>query len=450
MSLSDQQPADTGQSQITTTRLGRAASIVGTGAKVGLNYLKYYGQRSITGRESRDDLHRANAEDVYKTFSRLKGGPLKVAQMLSIDQNLLPPAYAAEFSKAQYSAPPLSYPLVARTFRREFGKEPTAMFDTFTREAANGASIGQVHKATLGGQTFAVKVQYPGVAQSLSSDLAMVKPLALQVLGLRERDVALYFKEMEERLLEETDYALELKRSMSLSQASSQIPHVRFPRYYPEFSSSRILTMDWIDGMPLDQFALSNPAPELRNQIGQALWDFYHHQIHSLKLFHADPHPGNFLVKDGDLWVIDFGCTKQLDEEFYRKNFTLLRPELLSDGPALEAALEDLGILLAEDDRSTRELFLGIFIPTMKILAQPFRTETFDFGEEGFMRAIYELSQSNSQSEVLRNMSGTRGSAHSLYVNRTYLGLYSLLARLLADIRPILPDWISASAALAS
>ena len=437
-----QTPEEKGQSHIPTTRISRAATIVGAGARVGLNYLKYYGQRSITGERGRDELDRANAGDVYRTLSRLKGGPLKVAQMLSMDQNLLPQAYAAEFSKAQYSAPPLSYPLVAKTFRREFGKDPTEIFDTFTREAVNGASIGQVHKATLGRQTFAVKVQYPGVAQSLKSDLAVAKPLALQLLGLRDSDVSIFFREVEERLLEETDYKLELERSIALSQACAGIPDLRFPRYYSEFSSQRILTMDWIEGITLDKFAASDSSKNLKNRMGQALWNFYDYQIHGLKLFHADPHPGNFLVREGELWAIDFGCTKKLDDEFYRKNFTLLSSDLLENIPALESALEELGILLREDDSAAREKFLGIFISTMEVLALPFRRETFDFGNPSFMKAVYELGQSNSQNEVLRNMRGRRGSAHSLYVNRTYLGLYSLLSNLRADICTPLPNWI--------
>ena len=190
------------------------AAFAGTGTRVGINYLKHYGQRSIGRAADENDLHERNAEAVYKTFSELKGGPLKVAQMLSMDDNLLPAAYAGQFSKAQYSAPPLSYPLVVRTFRREMGLGPLEVFDTFSETALHGASIGQVHKASKDGSDYAVKVQYPGVAESLRSDLRIIKPVALQLIGVRERDVEGYFREVEARLLEETDYTLELRRSM--------------------------------------------------------------------------------------------------------------------------------------------------------------------------------------------------------------------------------------------
>lgn len=439
--MSEPQP-DSGQSRIRTGRLERSASLVGTGARVGINYLKHYGKSTIHGKQDSDELHRENATIVYKTFSDLKGGPLKMAQMLSIDQNLLPGPYATEFAQAQYSAPPLSYPLVARTFRREFGKEPTELFDTFGRTAAHGASIGQVHQASRNGHDYAVKIQYPGVAKSLRSDLAVVKPIALQIMDVREADVAEYFKEVEERLLEETDYTLELSRSEELSRQCARIPHLRFPRYYPEFSSPRILTMDWIDGQTLDVFADSEAGQEARDRIGQALWDFYDYQIHDLRLFHADPHPGNFIVRGEDLVAIDFGCTKQLEDTFYYKNFRFLDPYLLEDHQRLEAALYDLNVLLPGDSREDCQAFMDLCIPTLDILARPFRFERFDFGNREFMQAIYDTGERNRNSPTLKRLKGARGSRHSVYVNRAYFGLYALLARLRARVNIRLPEWL--------
>lgn len=422
------------QDSIQSSSFGRTAALMGAGAKVSLNYLKHYGQKALTGQADRDSLDRDNASDIYKTFSELKGGPLKVAQMLSIDQNLLPLAYSQEFSQAQYSAPPLSYPLVARTFRREFGQEPLAIFTTFTREAVHGASIGQVHRATRGEQTFAVKVQYPGVADSLLSDLRVIKPFALQMFGLKEGDVAAYFEEVQERLLEETNYELELKRSQEISRSCAHLRHVRFPRYYPEFSSRKVLTMDWVEGVTLDKFADGDASQEARDQVGQALWDFYQYQVHTLRVFHADPHPGNFLVRDDQLWPLDFGCTKKLEEDFYRKQFVFLDPALLEDRAQLVQAMEDLNVLLPNDSAEERSRMVDLCLVSLRLLARPFRQAEFDFGDPEFMRGIYELGEENQQNKQLRSLRGARGSAHSLYVNRTYFGLYSLLSRLRARV----------------
>ena len=430
------------QKSIQTSRLSRSASLLGTGAQVGLNYLKYYGKKSITGNADKTDLHEQNAVAVYKTFAELKGGPLKVAQMLSIDQTLLPGPYAREFSQAQYSAPPLSYPLVIKTFKREFQKEPLELFDSFTPEAASGASIGQVHRAELKGHSYAVKVQYPGVAQSLKTDLAVVKPIAIRIIGLNESDMDPYFKEVEERLLEETNYTLELERSQELTKACSHLEGIRFPRYYPKLSTSKILTMDWMEGIPLDQFIATKASASVRNKIGQALWDFYHFQIHELQLFHADPHPGNFLVDGECLCPLDFGCTKRIDDDFYTKNFHLLKPSLLEDRIGFSKALLALGIILPSDSLASREVIMETVLPSIELLARPFRSRTFDFGDEGFMKSIYELGEQNSQNKNLKELRGQRGSPHSLYLNRAYFGLYGLLTRLGAKINPTVPKWI--------
>lgn len=428
------------QDAIETTRFSRSAALVGSGARVGINYLRHYARRALSGEANEGALHEENAGEVYKTFSRLKGGPLKLAQMLSIDKNLLPPAYAGQFAQSQYSAPPLSYPLVVRTFRREFGCEPGAMFDSFSRRAEHGASIGQVHRASKDGREFAVKVQYPGVAESLRNDLRLIKPIALQVLGLRQQDVEDYFLEVEARLLEETDYTLELQRSMELSRSSSHLANVRFPTYHPGFSSPRILTMDWVAGTPLDRYSDGDASPEERNQIGQALWDFYSHQIHTLRAFHADPHPGNFLVKDSQLWVLDFGCTKAITEDFHRKQFAFLDPSMLGDHARLEEAMEALDILLPGDGPAEREKMIALCKRSLELLARPFRERDFDFGKAELMTAVYEIGEESRKDETLRTLRGRRGSADSIYVNRAFFGLYSLLHRLSARVKVSLPS----------
>ena len=427
-----------GQESIRSTPLSRMAALAGAGASVGMNYLKYYGQRAVSNAPAaaaREALDEANASRIYETFSQLKGGPLKLAQMLSMDDQLLPAAYASQFSKAQYSAPPLSWPLVRRTIEREFRQPVEALYDQFTPRAAHGASIGQVHRAVLQGQAVAVKVQYPGVAESLTSDLRVVKPLALQMLGLRESDVAHYFKEVEARLLEETDYVMELRRSQELAAACASLENVRFPAFHPGRCSDRVLTMDWIEGQALDRFADGPASQEERNRIGQALWDFYAHQMHQLLHFHADPHPGNFLVKDGRLWVLDFGCTRAISQDFHDRQFALLDPALLQDRDAFADALRELSILLPEDTPETTAKILTLARQSIELLARPFQAGIFDFSDPAFLKAIYDMGEANRKDKSLRSLRGARGPAESVYVNRAYFGLYSLLHRLRAEVR---------------
>jgi len=408
-----------------------------------MNYLKHYGRQAISGQADSDALQERNASEVFRAFSELKGGPLKLAQMLSIDQSLLPPAYAKQFARAQYSTPPLSYPLVVRTFRREFGKDPRDIFDTFEPKAAHAASIGQVHRATVRGRAFAVKVQYPGVAESLRSDLGVVKPIALQILGLRERDVAAYFKEVEARLLEETDYEKELHSAMELSTACAHLPQIRFPEYHPEFSSRRVITMDWMVGEPFAVFADGPASQDHRNRIGQALWDFYAYQIHNLRHFHADPHPGNFLINGDHLCVLDFGCTKTIGPDFYSKQFAFLDPTLETNPARLAAAMESMDILLPSDTPAQRNHLTELCKKSLELLALPFRMGQFDFDNPAFMKSIYEHGEENQKIGTLRGIRGQRGSADTIYLNRTFFGLYSLLTRLRSCIKTPLPEGLT-------
>ena len=238
--------------RIPTSKLQRASKIVSTGAKVGVNYMKYYGQKiSMTHAEAKENLNKNNAEDIYGGLKQLKGSALKVAQMLSMEKNLLPRAYVEKFSLAQFSVPPLSPPLVVKTFKKYFGQTPEVIFDEFDTKSVNAASIGQVHKAKKNGKRLAVKIQYPGVADSIKSDLALIKPFALKILNINAKGAEKYFKEVEEKLTEETDYCLEIEQSQQIADACSQIPNLLFPSYYREMSSNRILTMDFMKIIPM-------------------------------------------------------------------------------------------------------------------------------------------------------------------------------------------------------
>jgi len=155
--------------KIAVTKIQRATKLVSTGAKVGVNYLKYYGDKLVnTEVEAKERLNKNNAEDIYDGLKQLKGSALKVAQMLSMEKSILPQAYVEKFSLAQFSVPPLSPPLVLKTFKKYFGKSPDDLFDSFNTTSVNAASIGQVHLAVKDGKKLAVKIQYPGVAQSIA------------------------------------------------------------------------------------------------------------------------------------------------------------------------------------------------------------------------------------------------------------------------------------------
>lgn len=414
---------------IPTSKIQRASKLLQTGAKVGVNYLKYYGDKlTKTEAEAKENLNISNASDIYDGLKEMKGSALKVAQMLSMEKSILPRAYVEKFSLAQFSVPPLSAPLVLKTFKKYFGKNPNEIFDKFNADSINAASIGQVHQAELKGKKLAVKIQYPGVADSISSDLALVKPIAIKMFNIKGKDSDKYFKEVEYKLIEETDYINEVKQSKEIAEACKHLPNLSFPNYYEEWSSERIITMDWMTGKHLSEFTAVNSNQELSDTIGQALWDFYMYQIHVIRKVHADPHPGNFLVsEEGKLIVLDFGCMKEVPNDFYVPYFDLAKKEVINNPELFEKRLYDLEILKPEDTATEKVFFSNLFHEMLSLFTQPFHEETFDFSDESFFGKIAELGERYSKSTEIRNMNGNRGSKHFIYINRTFFGLYNLM-----------------------
>ena len=420
---------------IPTSKIERATKLVQTGAKVGVNYLKYYGEKMVNSDLTRDKLNENNAEDIYDGLKSLKGSALKVAQMLSMDKSFLPQAYVEKFSLSQFSVPPLSGPLVLKTFKANFGKTPYEIFDEFNANSVNAASIGQVHLAVKDDKKLAVKIQYPGVANSISSDLALVKPIAIRMFNLQGKDSDKYFKEVEDKLIEETNYLLELKQSQEVVDACQKIENLVFPQYYPQYSSEKIITMDWMTGIHLSEFTNKNENQETANKIGQALWDFYMYQIHVLRKVHADPHPGNFLVSSrNELVALDFGCMKQIPNEFYVPYFELINKEVIDNKKLFAAKLFELEILRMDDSKEEIEYFTQMFYDLLSLFTQPFQSETFDFSDEEFFANIAQLGERFSKDTNLKKMNGNRGSKHFIYMNRTFFGLYNLMFDLKAKI----------------
>ena len=424
------------QKSIPVNKVARASRFAVTGLKVGGNYLKHAGKKIINSETSQEDLDKENAKDIYDCLKTLKGSALKVAQILSSDSNVLPSAYTQEFSQAHYQAPPLSAPLIQKIIKREFKKDSSELYDSFEAKAHRAASIGQVHRAEYQGQKLAVKIQYPGVADSISSDLKLVKPMALRLFQLKEKDLKVFFKELESKMIEETDYLNELAQGEFMHEACKAIENLSTVRYIKDLSSSKVLTMEWVEGKHLDQFFNEQMDQELRNKIGQTLWDFYDYQMHTLKFLHADPHPGNFLVKeDGHVNVIDFGCMKKVPEKFYHGYFTLIDPETLADKKKFQKVMLETDILKPEDDKRTKEFFTEQFHRLLSFGMQPFFKDEFDFADKDFFTKLHEIGDSIQAEQKKNKLDGGRGSKHFLFVNRSYFGLFNLLHSLGVKIK---------------
>ncbi len=423
------------QDKIPTSKVERASRVFRTSMKVGANYIKHNAQKAVGSQVDENSLNEKNAEELFKLMSQLKGSALKIAQMMSMDNGLLPKAFADKFALAQNSAMALSGPLVMKTFKKYIGKAPNEVFDKFNVNAVYAASIGQVHEAWKDGHKLAVKLQYPGVADSIHSDINLVKPLVLRFIGVKEKDVKQYFEEFEERLNEECDYEMELKNGTEIAAATQHIPNLIIPKYYKELSAKKILTMEWIEAKPLQHFLDNETNQDKKNQIGQALLDFLHSSIHEHQRFHADPHPGNFLVTaDNKLVVLDFGCVKTIPQDFYNFYFSLVRDDVFKDPQKLRQCLVGLDMLRESDTKETENLFFDTAVRAIQNMSLPMKSETFYFGDRDFYNQLQTHGEEIMSNKEFRKPSAMRGSRHAIYLHRAFFGLYSILFKLNATV----------------
>lgn len=422
------------QNSIPVSKVARATKFFKAGVKMGGNYAAHYTKKAF-GVDDKEELDRKNAEEIFNVLSQLKGTALKIAQMLSVDTGVLPKAYAEKFASAQNNAMRLSGPLVMNTFMKYTGKSPHELYDQFNVEAVAAASIGQVHEAYKDGKKLAVKIQYPGVADSIQSDINMVKPFVLRYMGVSADAVQQYVEEIVERLIEETDYVKELSNAQDAIEVAQHHDRIVIPHYYSDMSNARILTMEWLEGTSLNDFIQNETDQEKRNVIAQTLVDFFQDQIHSKKKFHADLHPGNFIITDDlKLGVIDFGCSKELPEDFYHQYFSLVREDVVNDKEKLKDVFLSLDFIRETDTEEEQEMYWEITNKSVEMISRPLRADRFDFGDEQYNQDLQKFGEELNTNQNLKNNNAARGSKHALFLHRAFIGLFGILYNLKAEV----------------
>ncbi len=402
-----------------------------TGLNIGGKYAKYHLRRALgDDTVNKEDVHRAGAETLFKELSELRGTALKLAQSISMDQSgLLPSAYTEVLTGAQYKVPPMNRAIVRNIIHRELGAYPEQCFAQFDSEALAAASIGQVHRATShDGQALAIKIQYPNVRESIKSDLTMAKVIFKRIVTGDNIDP--YFDEVYEKLLEETDYVHEARQLVSFAERFNN-DHYATPQFIPEYSTEKVLAMSFLEGKHLDRFLAGQPSQQSRNHFGQRLWDFFHDQILNNQTIHADTHPGNFLfMDDGRLGIIDFGCVKVFPKSFFDHYMRSLPLHLENDPDQLRVLYRDLELIPHEGiPSSTYEIdYLNFIQGFAQIFAEPYRGDSFDFGNPAFNLTLQQQIQSATR------FTDPRGSRHFVFASRVHIGLYTMLIRLGAHI----------------
>lgn len=415
-----------------SSKFDRGKIFAKTGLKLGTNYAKRYLKKSIGKKESEEDsqdFHSENARQVFNEFTRLRGTALKIAQSLSMDQGMLPEEFADVMSEAQYSVPPINKALARSIIKKELGDYPEKLFQSFSSDAIAAASIGQVHEAKLeNGEKVAVKIQYPNVRNTIQSDLAIAKTL-LKRFVKKGANLDEYFEEVEQTLMEETDYIQEGNYIEYFHEQFSGNDYIT-PVWHRDLSTRKVLTMSFIEGRHLKEFLKNDPSQEKRNHFGQLLWNFFHDQVEQRDFIHADTHPGNFLfTDDGTLGIIDFGCVKKFPESFMQKYMQLLPTHLEKNEEDIRDLYINLGIIKKNPDNTRKEEQFFQFCKNYgNTFAQPYLADEFDFGDKTFRQKINKFAK---QPPI---MNEPRGDRNFIYSTKVHLGLYSLLMKLEAEV----------------
>jgi predicted unusual protein kinase regulating ubiquinone biosynthesis (AarF/ABC1/UbiB family) len=343
-----------------TNRIRRSAKV---GGLVAGQSARWAGTRAANRLRSPEEADAATGEraaalarELVKQLGQLRGAAMKVGQVLStVDFTAIPESEREEF-KATLAAlrddvPPLPYKKVRKLLEEELGGKVSDHFESFEEEAFAAASIGQVHGAvTLDGEPVAVKLQYPGVAEAVESDLrnlSILLPLVKRLApGL---DVKALYGELRERIAEELDYEIEAQNHRAVERAYRDHPTVHIPRVHTALSSRRVLVTERLYGKRFAEVKQLGEAE--RDRFGEIVFRFYFSLLDRLQRVCGDPHPGNYLLLDDDrVGFLDFGLMRRLEPAFLEGEKALARACVAEDAAAVHRILTELGYLPDPED----------------------------------------------------------------------------------------------------
>ncbi|MEE9479588.1 MAG: AarF/ABC1/UbiB kinase family protein [Kiloniellales bacterium] len=405
---------------------GRVRRITQVGSRVGGLAAQVVGARALGIALDRG----RHSEDLRLALGGLKGPLMKAAQILATIPDALPREYAEALRQLQANAPSMGWHFVRRRMRTELGADWQRRFESFEREAAAAASLGQVHRAvSRDGRTLACKLQYPDMLSAVEADLQQLK-LAFAIYRRYDKaiDPSDVYQELSARLREELDYEreaghLRLYRAMLKDEAG-----VRIPEPLGDLCTDRLLTMTWLEGAPLLTFVAEHEDQELRNRVALDMFRAWYVPFYDYGVIHGDPHLGNYtLCEDGTVNLMDFGCIRVFQPHFVRAVIDLYRA--LRDGDEALAVyayetwgFHDLGRELL-DALNIWARFL--YAPLLDDREQPILE-----GESSF----YGARVVNSVHEELRRLGGVKPPREFVLMDRAAIGLGSVFMHLKANV----------------
>ena len=378
------------------------------------------------------DLDR-NAAELAAALGGLKGPIMKVAQLMATIPDLLPPEYAAELAKLQSDAPPMGWSFVKRRMHAELGPDWQKKFASFEHRPAAAASLGQVHRAaSLDGTDLACKLQYPDMQSAVEADLAQ-----LQVLFAIHRrmdpviDTTEIYKEISARVREELDYLREAKHVALYGAMLDGVDLVRVPRVWPELSTGRLLTLDWLEGDRL----LAHKTDDLtvRNRLGTAMFTAWWFPFSRYGIIHGDPHLGNYTVFNRDgvpsgINLLDYGCIRIFPAKFVGGVVDLYHGLLRGDDDLVVHAYETWGFR-----RLTRDLIESLNI-WARFIYGPLLQDRVRTIADGVKPAEYGRREAFRVHQALKQQGPVTVPREFVFMDRAAIGLGGVFLHLHAEL----------------
>ncbi len=414
---------------------GRSARLMRLGqlgAQLGASSVGAWVRQRFAGPAKRARLDEAtrkrNAETITQAMGQMKGALMKLGQMLSCVSDDIPAEYRAALASLQAEAPPMDFAVVRDVVERELDGALERKFARFDEKPLAAASIGQVHRARLPtGEEVVVKVQYPGVAEAIAADLANVGTL-YGMLGMLypSMDPKPIVAELAARLGEELDYRKEAENQAHFGFLYRDHPFIRVPGVYTAYSTTHILTSEYVAGRRFTEAYGADQAE--KNRIGEILYRFVFGSILRYGVFNGDPHPGNYLLdSDGKVIFLDYGCVKYFPPDMLKAWRALVGSHLTGNHVSFRRHLVELGFITDDaplDADGLYSYFDYFYEPAQK--DEPFQF-TRAYNAQSFRRMFSPDGQFAGFQKHL-NMP-----PDFVFVNRIQWGVYSILAELTAE-----------------
>ena len=436
------------KSRVPTTRIGRLARLGLTAGELAMGGVTESVRR--LGKTKPEDAYNVlltatNAKKLANRLAGMRGAAMKMGQILSMESaDFLPREFSDALAVLRDSANTMPLSQIKRVMGREYGKGWQSRFIDFNYEPVAAASIGQVHRVfTEDGRDLALKIQYPGVAKSINSDVDNMAML-MRLINLLpvEIDISGIVKEAKRQLHQEADYIVEAQYLRNYRKLVEDEPRFVVPGVHDDMTTKRILAMDYIEGVPLESLAQDGVAQELKDGIGVLLQHLMFRELFEFRTMQSDPNFANYLYQPETdrVVLLDFGSTVSFEEKFTHRYAQIARAMIDGDDLVLRQLAEEMGYINPGNSDEYVERILNL----IRLVSEPvIKGGVYDFATSD----VFARGREAGLEMFFEDMGEYRvPPPETMFLHRKLVGCFMLCSRLGARVNvqelisPFLPD----------